>query len=651
MNDHVKKFFSSPLHVVLVGVFCLALLSGVVAVQVVRADGRILPNVTIGGINVGGLTPQEAHDRLDDAMRAVNVGGLQFHYQDRSLTVRVNGKSAAPPSQAPITYDLDGMVDAAFSFGHGNGPSDLIKSNMQALFGEVRQPVLVSVDAKALHDLLVLKFGGLEQPSMDASLKIIPNTVTLASEDASATPQTQTTWRIDISPDSTGLTFDYDDAVARATDGLPRWQAASTDLQATVKPPDVAASAIEEMKDRVLKVLQRGSVSLAFDDKLWTLPGSELSDALAIRVKPDGGPYVSLKPDVLEPLLDEAVKDVEIDAKPTHFKLNDAGRVIDFEGGALGKRVDREASIARLNEQFESSKNGVFPLVVTTLSSPDSDPIAEELGIRELLGYGTSNFANSPKNRRTNIANGAARLNGLVINPGQEIGLLEYLKPFNAAGGYVQELVIKDNRTVPEYGGGLCQIGTTTFRAVMGSGLPVTARQNHSYRVVYYEPAGTDATIYDPAPDFKFVNDTADHAVLITKISGDTARFELWGTRDGRVQAQSKIRMWNVTAPPAPKLIETSALPVGTKKCFETAHAGATTNFTYTITYPDGTVKAQDFHSVYKPWQSQCLIGTAAAPNIVIGRDGGIRELPPVAPTSAETPATPVPAVTPKPAA
>jgi vancomycin resistance protein YoaR len=354
---------------------------------------------------------------------------------------------------------------------------------------------------------------------------------------------------------------------------------------------------------------------------------------------------------VIEPLLGEAAKDVEIEAKPTHFKLNDQGRVVDFEGGALGKRIDREASIARLNDQFESSKNGVFPLAVTTISSPDSDPIAEELGIRELLGYGTSNFAKSPVHRRQNIANGAARLNGLVINPGQEIGLLEYLKPFSAAGGYVQELVIKDNRTVPEFGGGLCQIGTTTFRAVMGSGLPVTARQNHSYRVVYYEPAGTDATIYDPAPDFKFVNDTADHAVLITKITGDIARFELWGTRDGRVQSQSKVKMWNVTQPPAPKLIETSSLAVGAKKCFESAHAGATTNFTYTITYPDGTVKSQDFHSVYKPWQQQCLIGTSGAPNIIIAKDGAIKELP--APTAADAPApgTPViPVVTPKPA-
>lgn len=635
-----KRLFGSPLRIILAGVFCLALVAGVLAAQVARADGRILPNVTIGGISVGGLTPQEARARLDDAMRALNVGGLQFHYQDRGLNIKANDKSAAPPSQAPVTYDLQGMVDAAFAFGHGTGPSDLLKANVQALFTEVRQPVLLSVDSKALRDLLVLRFGDFEKPAKDASLTIIPSAVTLASDDASSTPQTQTTWRIETSPDSTGVTFNYDGAVEEAVSGLSRWQGASVNLQAEVKPPAIDTAAADGLKDRVLKVLRRGDVSLAFDDQLWTLPAKALPYALDIQARPGGSPYVTLKQAVLQPLLDQAAKDIEIDPEPTHFTVDKDGRVQDFVGGALGKRIDRESSLSRINDQFESSANGIFPLAVTTISSPDSDPIAEELGVRELLGYGTSNFAGSPTNRRKNIANGARLLNGLVIKPGETLGLLEHLRPFDAKNGYFPELVIKEKRTVPEFGGGLCQIGTTTFRATMGAGLPIVERQNHSYRVVYYEPAGTDATLYDPAPDYKFLNDTQSHIVLITKQVGrDSLRFELWGTRDGRVQAQSKVKIWNIRPPPDPKLIETSALADGAKKCFESAHAGATTDFTYTITYPDGTVKAQDFHSVYKPWQSQCLIGKAGAPNIVIAKDGAIKELPPVAPDADIPPA------------
>lgn len=611
------------------------MVSALVAVQVARADGRILPNVTIGGIEVGGLTPEEARARLENALRAVNVAGVQFRFQDRSLTVRANDKSAASPTQSPVTYDLDGMVNAAFAFGHNEGAASLVKANLLALFADVRQPVQLVVDAEALKHLLALRFGELETPAKDAAFKI---TRDVRLDGASSSPATGAEWSIAVEPDATGITFDYDRVIELAAAGLARWQGSALDLNATIKSPSVNAAEAEAMIESAKQVLARGDASLAYDDKLWRLSQEEVEKHLIVTRKKDGSVGLTLKSEIILPLLDEIAKEIESEPKPTRFTIGEDGRAHDFQGGSLGITVDREASMTRFDEQFGTSENGVFPIAFTSVPAPASDPIAEALGIRELLGYGTSNFSGSPRNRRINIANGAARLNGIIIKPGEEIGLIDYLKPFNASGGYVPELVIKGNRTVPEYGGGLCQIGTTTFRATMGAGLPITQRQNHSYRVRYYEPAGTDATLYDPAPDFKFVNDTQSHAVLITKIIGDIARFEFWGTRDGRVQKQGPVKIWNITSPPAPKLIETSELADGVKKCFESPHAGATTNFTYSITYPDGTVKEQDFRSVYKPWQQQCLIGKAGAPRIVLGGDGSIKELPP-APSATNTPA------------
>lgn len=638
-NRILKKTVSDPKHVILAGVLCLIFISGLVAVQVVRADGRILPNVSIGGVDVGGLTPTEAKARLEEAMRAVNVGGVQFRHQDRSLTVRVNGTSAAPPSQSPITYDVDGMVRDAFAFGHDQGPTELIKANLQAFFTDVRRPVLLTVDKKALRDLMTLRFGTLEQPPKDSEIVVTRIETEDLTGATTGTARISVSWKIDALPDATGAAFDYGTAIDRATEGLTRWQGASVDVNVVTQAPDIRQADAEAAKPRIIKVLERGDARLAYDDLTWTLSQKTLEKSLELKLLPNGTIGVTVKRDVLEPLLDVAAGEIESDAKPTSFTVVD-GRAIDFVGGTIGKRIDRETTLERVDGYFEASENGVFPIAVLTTPSPKSSEIAEELGIRELLGYGTSNFAGSPTNRRKNIANGARLLNGLIITPGEEFGLLEHLKPFTAANGYFPELVIKENRTVPEYGGGLCQIGTTTFRATMGAGLPITQRQNHSYRVVYYEPAGTDATIYDPAPDYRFVNDTANHVVLITKQIGDTLRFEFWGTRDGRVQDQSKIELWGVRNPPPAKLIETSALGEGVKKCFEVAHAGATTSFTYTITYPDGTVKEKEFRSVYKPWQAQCLIGKPGAPHISMGRDGSIRETPITASASA-TPAAP----------
>lgn len=635
-----KKFLGSPMRIVMAGVVCLILISGLVAVQVARADGRILPNVTIGGVHVGGLTPPEARVRLDEAMRAVNVGGVQFHHGDRSLTVRANGLSSAPPSQSPVTYDLDGMVRDAFAFGHDDGPASLITANIQAFFAGIDRPVILTVDKRALRDLMDLRFGALEKPAKDAEIVITRIEKNIATGSASSAPEVSVDWKIDVLPDATGSAFDYAAAIDRATEGLARWQGASVDVTVIVKAPDVSSVDAEAMKPRVIDVLTRGDVKLAYDDLSWTLTQKTLEKSLELGLKADGNLGILLKRDVIEPLLDVASEEIETDARPTSFTLSeDRKRVTNFVGGTVGKRVDREGTLTRVVEQFESSENGVFPIAVTTISSPDSDPVAEELGIREMLGYGTSNFAGSPTNRRKNIATGIGKLNGLVIAPGEELGLIEHLLPFDASGGWLQELVIKGTRTVPEYGGGLCQVGTTVFRSVMGAGLPVTQRQNHSFRVRYYEPAGTDATLYDPAPDFKFVNDTQQHAVLIGKVVGDIARFELWGTRDGRVQEQSKVKVLAQTPPPAAKLVETSALAEGQKTCFEKPVAGAVTSFDYTITYPDGTVKEQNFRSHYKPWQEQCLIGKAGAPHITLQKDGALKE---TAPKTASATATPI---------
>jgi vancomycin resistance protein YoaR len=199
-----------------------------------------------------------------------------------------------------------------------------------------------------------------------------------------------------------------------------------------------------------------------------------------------------------------------------------------------------------------------------------------------------------------------------LIKPGEEFSLIKALGKIDGTTGYLQELVIKENKTTPEYGGGLCQIGTTLFRAVVNSGLPVTMRRNHSYRVAYYEPAGTDATIYDPLPDFRFMNDTGKALLLQTKISGDKAVFTFWGTRDGRTVSSTKPVIYNIVKPGPTKLVETTDLKPGEKKCTEKAHNGADAYFDYQVIYPSGEEKKVRFSSHYVPWREVCLVGVVA---------------------------------------
>ncbi len=163
------------------------------------------------------------------------------------------------------------------------------------------------------------------------------------------------------------------------------------------------------------------------------------------------------------------------------------------------------------------------------------------LGINELVGRGESNFKGSPNNRRHNIKVGIEKFKGVILKPGEEFSFNKFLGPVEKAAGFLPELVIKKTGTVPELGGGLCQVSTTTFRAAMQAGLPITARRNHAYAVQYYSPQGTDATIYPGSSDLKFINDTPGY-LLIWPYEKDknTLVFDFYGTKDDRLVTLEK---------------------------------------------------------------------------------------------------------------
>ncbi len=178
----------------------------------------------------------------------------------------------------------------------------------------------------------------------------------------------------------------------------------------------------------------------------------------------------------------------------------------------------------------------IFSSLIVEKTPPEirSTSEAEMLGIKTLIGEGVSNFAYSPRNRIHNIHLGAAKFNGVLIKPGEVFSFLKTLGSTGPSGGYLPELVIRENRTIPEYGGGICQVSTTCFRVAAQAGLPIIERQPHAYPVRYYNPQGTDATIYIPSPDLKFKNDYPSYILIQTKVQGNTLIFEFWGTPDGR---------------------------------------------------------------------------------------------------------------------
>lgn len=202
--------------------------------------------------------------------------------------------------------------------------------------------------------------------------------------------------------------------------------------------------------------------------------------------------------------------------------------------GTKGKIVDGVKTSLAIRSALVKGSSSAIIYMKEHRPSVFSAQDFQKLSFPDKLARGESNFAGSPNNRVHNIHVATKRFDGLVVMPDEEFSFNNYLGSVDASNGYLPELVIKENVTTPEYGGGICQVSTTAFRAAMESGMNITYRRNHSYPVAYYGTPGYDATVYSPSPDLKFINDTGSPVYLETKILGTKLIFDVWGTKNNR---------------------------------------------------------------------------------------------------------------------
>lgn len=309
---------------------------------------------------------------------------------------------------------------------------------------------------------------------------------------------------------------------------------------------------------------------------------------------------------------------------------DEKGKIV-FEGvGLTGRSINIDSAVAATIVALETDTGDIFLDVTETQPAITvNDPALVEQGIREVVTVGESNFAGSPQNRRQNIAVGLRRFNGALIAKDEEFSFNKLLGPVNGAAGYLKELVIKGNRTEPDYGGGLCQVSSTAYRGVWEAGFPILQRRNHSYNVSYYGPPGTDATVYPPNPDMKFKNDGPSALLIQTHRENDRAYFIYYGTHDTR-----KAMVWGpiilgTTPAPPDKTVYTTDLPPGQKRKVGDRHPGLTALWFRSVHRPDGTELVERTLSVYEARPLFYEIGGAApAPTVAPTIDVNTPEAP-----------------------
>ena len=552
---------------------------------------RVYPGVLLSNRSVSGITERKLKDQLAKFINELESKGIVAEYQNKKVTIFPHVISADDPDLAYelFAFDSEGTTSDIWGIGRERGIFANILTHGKLFFKTKSiSPRIVffeDIIKKTLQD----HFKDLEKPARNAELLITDNLLAV------------------IIPEERGIVPDYDLAIEELRKGI---FSLSHDALIVHAKEDIPAIIMADLapKKKEIEILFTSKATLTFryNDKTWAIDKNVYKDWIAVT-----GENLAFTDGLAEYIKKKIAPQVEESAQEARFQLTEARRVVEFKPSREGRRIAYDATVEQTTAAFfHTPKNDPIDIITEQVFPEYTTESVNTLGIKEIIGQGVSRFDGSPQNRRHNIKIGADTLNGILIPPGEEFSLVKALGQIDGEHGYLPELVIKGNRTIPEYGGGLCQIGTTLFRGALSSGLPITERRAHSYRVRYYEPAGTDCTIYPPHPDCKFFNDTGSHILLQTRMTDkDELIFEFWGAKDGRKVTQTEPIIYDVAKPPSTLFVETDDIPEGEKKCTERAHDGAKTKFDYKVEYPDGTVKEQSFLSAYKPWQAVCLIG------------------------------------------
>lgn len=549
---------------------------------------KYYPLAFVGNINVSFLTQGQAKRLVQANFLKRTQQNLTFNWAQGEVKIDIATASAS----------LDYLaLDEAFSNTHNKPILDQIRFELQNLFSPVQITPEITLN---LDKQLAIISSSVDKEPQNAQLLFdeTPN-----SEGSPAA-------RIQIKEGMDGFVLDKNKLSQEVMSYLlsgkyqPALPLKTTSPTITTEHVLKAKEALEKLQDEPLK--------LTFQGLSWTIDIKQLLALLDLQT----GQNLLLDKNKTNLYLEKIASEIDQEIQEGLFEFNPGTkRVTAFQPSKEGRKLDKEKTYQLIADTLgnpnDSPKTITLPVAIIKPKIATSD--VNSLGIKELLGRGISNFTGSIPNRIYNIGLAASRINGVLIALSEEFSFNEKVGDISGASGYKPAYVIKEGRTVLDDGGGVCQVSTTVFRALLNSGLPVTARTAHAYRVGYYEqgfPPGLDATVWAPSVDLKFKNDTPTHVLIQAYTSGNSLYVDLYGTADGRVASLTRPITTNQTPPPPELRQDDPTLPRGIVKQVDWAAWGANVSFKRTVTRGGQELINETWHSAYKPWQAVYLVGT-----------------------------------------
>lgn len=578
-------FMGSVILLLVLGVF-------LVAFQI-RIQDRIIPGVSVAGVNLGGLTKDEAKAALDNQYTYANEAIFTFRDGDRIWQMSAEDLG--------VTFDLDETVDTAYFIGHSPDTVRNLSSQATTWFAGYSVPPIVTYNqsvAQGFFDGIALE---IDRDPADATLTMSGTTVT--------TSYGQSGRKLNIPATLAAL----NSAILALDSGQ------EIPLVVNETPPIVWN--VDEAAQRIRNALSSPLTLTATDVNggqlgPWVVSVDQIASLLSVTLKDNGDGTqsydVSIDMDSFAPFLETLSPGLITPALDGRFNFDETTRqLVVIEPSASGRELNVTDTIARMEEAVFTTDGRFVPMAYNyTLPRYHNQINAQELGIVELVAESTTYFTGSTANRRTNIAVGASKLNGIIIAPGEEFSFNYYLGEISETNGFVEGKVIFGGRTVAGLGGGICQVSTTAFRAAFSGGFAITERNSHGYRVGYYElngaPPGLDAAIWQPERDFRFQNNTPYHLLIQTAIypQEDAIQFRYYSTKHWNAEIEEAI-IKDIVDAPSNKFEPNSDLQPGEIIQVDYAADGADVTVYRNVYSLDGQLATRDYEFThYLPWQA-----------------------------------------------
>ncbi len=255
----------------------------------------------------------------------------------------------------------------------------------------------------------------------------------------------------------------------------------------------------------------------------------------------------------------------------------------------------------------------------TTIPSKTTDALKAKLFNATLSSYSTS-YSTREVNRASNVALAASRINGVVIKPGETFSYNDTIGDTTIANGFKVAPVFENGKTSQGVGGGICQVSSTLYSAVLYADLKVVERRNHSLTVAYV-PKGQDSTVAYGIIDFKFANNTDYPIKILSAAKGGTVTISIVGTKRDTERTVKLTHNIISTTQPIENETPDPNLPADIRKVTSTGKTGYVVDTIKTV-YENGVQISSEkiTRSSYKMLPTEVSVGTKPADEPVSGK-------------------------------